>query len=173
MRFPPSMRLVTTLLVLASLSTGMAWCPAPDDSGLWRFVDEVVQNQRVASSRTYDVSGWRTVASAANLGATAQSATLTAGYDTNTSVSASILRWGLGSSNRVTWTHTFGVTVPANSRVRLLHQRREEIRDMVWDVMCAWRHASTGQARLTTYGLNYRGTIWRLFDAYQLLTEPL
>ena len=173
MQLLPSSRVVIALLFVGLVSTAFAWCPAPDDSVDWRFVGEVVQNKRVASSRTFNVSGWRTVASSANLGSTSQSATLTASYDQNTSVSASIFRWGLGNSNRITWTHAFGVTVPAGSRVRLLHQRREEIRDMVWDVMCAWRHSVTGQARLTTYGLNYRGTIWRLYDAYQLKTEPI
>lgn len=173
MQLLPSSRVVIALLFVALVSTGFAWCPAPDDSVDWRFVGEVIQNRRVASSRTFNVSGWRTVASSANLGSTSRSATLTASYDQNTSVSASIARWGLGKSNRITWTHAFDVTVPASSRVRLLHQRREEIRDMVWDVMCAWRHRVTGQARLTTYGRNYRGTIWRLYDAYQLKTEPI
>ncbi len=173
MQLLPSSRIAIALLFVGLWSAAFAWCPTPDASGDWRFAGEVVQNRRVASSRTYAVSGWRTVASSANLGSTSRAATLTASYDQNTTVSASILRWGLGNSSRTTWTHAFDVTVPAASRVRLLHQRREELRDMVWDVMCAWRHRVTGQARLTTYGLNYRGTIWRLYDAYQLKTEPI
>ncbi len=166
-------RLLIALLLLGSWSAGFAVCAAPDDSGDWRLVGEVIQNQRIASSRTFNVSGWRTVAAAANRDSTPMSATLTARYDENTTVSASILRWGLDRSNRITWTHAFEVTVPANARVRLVHQRREEVREMVWDVMCAWRHTRTGQPRLTTYGRNYRGTIWRLYDAYELLTERL
>ena len=166
-------RVAIALLVLSSFAAGLAQCHAPDASSDWLFTGEVIQNRRTISSRTFDVTSQRTVASAANLGTTSSSATFTASYDTNVSVSASILRWGLGSSSRTTWTHIFDVTVPASSRVRLLHQRREEVRDMRWDVMCAWRHKVTGQAALTTYGLNYSGTIWRLYDAFELRTEAL
>ncbi len=173
MQLLPSVRIAVALVSVTVLSTALAWCPTPDASGDWRFVGEVVQNERVASSRTFNVTGWRTVASTANTSGSSRSATLTTSYDENVSVSASIARWGLGSSTRMTWTHAFDVTVPAHSRVRLLHRRREEVREMVWDVMCAWRHRTTGQARLTTYGLNYRGTIWRLYDAYELRTEPI
>ena len=173
MQLLPSSRAVVVLLVITLWSSGLAQCQPPDGSLDWRFVGEVVQNQRIASSRTFNVTGRSTVASVANTGSTARAASMSASYDTNNSVSASILKWGLGSSWRSTWTHTFDVSVPARSRVRLLHQRREELREMVWDVMCAWRHNVTGQARLTTYGLNYRGTTWRLYDAYELRTEPL
>jgi hypothetical protein len=173
MPHPRSWRIAIALLVLSSWAVALAQCQPPDASGDWLFAGEIVQNQRTVSSRTYDVSSTRTVASVANLGSTPQSATLTAGYDTNVSVSASILRWGLGSSSRTTWTHAFEVTVPAQSRVRLLHRRREEVREMRWDVMCAWRHRLTGRSALTTYGRNYSGTIWQLYDAYELRTEAL
>ena len=173
MQLLPSVRIAIALVSATVLSTALAWCPAPDASTEWRFVGEVIQNRRVTSSRTFNVTGWRTVASSANTGASPRNATLTAKYDENVSVSASIARWGLGASTKTTWTHDFDVTVPARSRVRLLHRRREEVREMVWDVMCAWRHRTTGQARLTTYGRNYRGTTWRLYDTYELRTEPI
>jgi hypothetical protein len=169
----PRARTLLGLLVLLSWSSVLALCQPPDGSLDWRHVGDVVQNQRVASSRTYNVTGWQTAGSVTNHGSSAINDSMTATYETNTLVSASILTWRLGSSNRSTWTHTFGVSVPARSRVVLRHQRREEVRDLVWDVMCAWRHRVTGEARLTTYGRNYTGTTWRIYDAYDIRTEAL
>ncbi|TVR93035.1 MAG: hypothetical protein EA416_05975 [Trueperaceae bacterium] len=148
-------------------------CQPPDSSLDWRFVGEVVQNTRVIRSEDRTASGWRTVTSVSNPGSAPTNATLSASYDTNVTASAAIVRWGIGSSHRDTWTHAFEVSVPARSRVRLMHQRREHYQELRWDVMCAWRHAKTGQARLTTYGRGYRGGMWRLYDAYDVRTERL
>lgn len=173
MQLLPSSRLIVVLAVLTSLSSAWALCQPPDASLDWRFVGEVVQNVRVLSNEDRAVSGWRTAQAVSNFASSPATATLTAGYDTNTTVSTSIIRWGLGSSQRTTWTHSFDVSVPARSRVRLLHQRREELRNLSWDVMCAWRHARTGEARMTVYGRGYRGTTWKLYDAYDVRTERL
>jgi hypothetical protein len=169
----PSSRLIVALIVLASVSSALAVCQPPDASLDWRFAGEIVQNVRVLRSEDRAVSGWRTVTAVSNFGSSSSTATLKAGYDTNTTVSATIARWGLGRSERTTVTHTFDVTVPARSRVRLLHQRRDETRTLSWDVMCAWQHARTGEARLTLYGRGYRGTTWRLYDVYDVRTERL
>jgi len=173
MQLLPSSRVLVVLLVVASLSSAVAVCQPPDASLDWRFVGEVVQNVRTVSDRTFNLSGWRTIRTVSNSGSTSMNASLSSTYDTNVTVSAAIARWGLGQSYRNTFTDTFEVTVPARSRVRLEHQRREHMRDLSWDVMCAWRHNRTGEARLTTYGRGYRGTTWRLYDAYQLQTERL
>ena len=173
MQLLPRAHLIVGLLALLSWSSALALCQPPDASLDWRFVGEVVQNTRVLRSEHRTVSGWRTVTAVSNPGSAQTTATLSAGYEDNVSVSASIARWGLGGSHRSTWTHTFDVTVPASSRVRLLHQRREHFQDLTWDVMCAWRHTRTGEARLTTYGRGYRGSMWRLYDAYDVRTERL
>lgn len=173
MQLLPTARVLVALLAVASISSAVAMCQPPDASLDWRFVGEVVQNVRTTSDRTFNVSGWRTVRSVANTSSTSMPATLATTYDTNVTVSASIARWGLGQNYRNTFTDTFDVTVPARSRVRLEHQRREQVQDLSWDVMCAWRHARTGASRLTTYGRGYRGTSWQLYDAYNLVTERI
>ena len=173
MQFLPSSRLIVALVVLASASSALAVCQPPGASLDWRFVGEVVQNVRVLKSEDRAVSGWRTVTAVSNHGTSPTTATLSAGYDTNTSVSSTIARWGLGRSERTIVTHTFDVSVPARSRVRLMHQRRDDTRTLSWDVMCAWQHTRTGEARLTLYGRDYRGTVWRLYDVYDVRTERL
>lgn len=173
MQLLPSSRLIVTMVAVASLSSALAVCQPPDASLDWRFAGEIVQNVRVLRSDDRAVSGWRSVTVVSNHGTRPATASLSAVYDTNTTVSGTILRWGLGHSTRVTMTHRFDVEVPARSRVRLLHQRRDETRSLSWDVVCAWQHARTGQTRLTTYGRGYRGTEWQLYDVYDVRAESL
>jgi hypothetical protein len=166
-------RLAAALTLLAAAASALAQCQPPDASLSWRMVGEIVQNTRTMRLTTTSTSGWSTVDSVANLGTVDRRETLSGTFSENRVVSYAILRWGLGSNSTSSRTHQVTVTVPAGHRVRLLRQRREEIRDLRWDVVCAWQHTVTGAKALTPYGFGYTGTMWRLYDAFEVKAERL
>ena len=169
----PMGRTFVALIVLLSTTAALAVCQPPDASLDWRMVGEIVQNKRTASVRTYATTGWSTIDSVANLGTVDRRETLSGSFSENRIVSFSIQRWGLGTNATSTRTHQVTVSVPPGHRVRLMRQQREEIRDLTWDVVCAWLHRVTGASAITPYGFGYRGTMWRLYDAFEVRTERL
>jgi hypothetical protein len=165
------LRAIVAVMLVSTAAAAMAVCQPPDSSIDWRFVGEITQNVRTTRLAYYDRSGWSTVASVVNHTSSDRRETLSASRSENQLVSYAIERWGLGTSSSSTWTHRVDVTVRPGQRVRLLRKRREEIRDITWDVVCAWQHRVTGDAAITWYG-RYSGTFWRLFDAFEVRSEP-
>jgi hypothetical protein len=170
---PSPWRVSAALALLLSTTAALAICQPPDGSLDWRMVGEFVQNVQTRSIRNYATTGWSTVDSVGNLGSVERRETLSGTFSENRIVSLSVQRWKLGTNSTTSRTHSVTVTVPPGHRARLMRQRREEIRDLRWDVMCAWRHAVTGAAAITPYGFGYTGTTWRLYDAFEVRTERL
>ncbi|CAN5706218.1 hypothetical protein BH23DEI1_BH23DEI1_15540 [soil metagenome] len=171
-RLMPRLRAVLVLVLVSSTTSALAFCQPPDDSIDWRMVGEIVQNERTSRVATNRLTPWSTVDSVANLGTVARRETLSASFTENQIVSLSILRWGIGQNHSSTRTHTVSVTVAPRTRVRLMRQRQEEIRDLTWDVVCAWQHRRTGRAAITAYG-RYSGTQWQVYDGFDVRTDPL
>lgn len=169
----PSLRFALVLALLLFTTGALALCRPPDDSLGWRMVGEIVQNSRTVRRTNHAITAWRTVDSVGNLGTVDRRETLSASFSQNQIVSFAIQRWGLGRNHSSTRTHTVTATVRPGTRVRLMRQRREEIRDLTWDVVCAWQHRTTGASAITPYGRGYKGTFWRVYDAFQVRTEPL
>jgi hypothetical protein len=172
-RFLPMGRSLVALVVLLSATAALAVCQPPDASLDWTMVGEIVQNKRTRSARTYAITPWSTVDSVANLGAFSTRETLSASFSENRIVSFTIERWGLGTNSASSRTHRVTLNVAPGSRARLLRQQREEILDLSWDVVCAWLHRVTGASAITPYGFGYRGTTWRVYDAFDVRSEPL
>jgi hypothetical protein len=172
---PPSHALRASLLLALLLvgSVAFAVCQPPSSSLDWVYVGEINQNIRTDRLSTSAVSGWSTVDSVGNLGSSTITATLTTTFSESWLVTWAIQRFGLGTNSSSTRSHAVTVSIPAGYRARLLHQRREELRDLRWDVVCAWRHRVTGESGLTVYGFGYTGTMWRLYDGFEVRQERL
>jgi hypothetical protein len=169
----PALRASLLLALLVAGSAALAVCQPPTSSLDWVYVGEIVQNVRTDRHSTSAVSGWSTVDSVGNFGASTVSATLGATYSESWLVTFGIHRFGLGSNTNSTRSHSVVVSVPSGYRARLMHQRREELRDLRWDVVCAWRNRVNGQSAITAYGFGYTGTKWRLYDAFDVRQERL
>jgi hypothetical protein len=164
-------RVIAALALLAATSAASAVCQAPDTSLNWVMVGEITQNVRTVRHDVYDTTGWSTVDAVTNLGTTERRETLSGSFSDNQIVSFAIQRWGIGTNSITSRTHSATVTVPPQHRARLVKLRREEVRDLVWDVVCAWRHRITGTPAITVYGFGYRGTTWRAYDAFEVRWE--
>lgn len=173
-RLLPSLRIALLLAVVASASTAWAQCfPPQNDAYSWIYVGEIAQNIRVRSVRDSAVGSWSTVDSMTNRLAVTLRHTLSASQTENVIVSFRLLFFGIAYSGSSTTQHSAEVSIPPGHRARLMRQRREEMTEYLYDIVCAWRHRTTGQAAITSYGRNYADTVLRLYDAFEVRTERI